>query len=502
MPSASSMDVPLLIGGRFEKSASDRHGEVFNPSTGRVQAQVPFCTADEIDRAVRSAAEALPAWSETPAVDRARFMFRFREKLQAGFEELAALVTREHGKTLAEARAEMQRGIEMVEFACGIPSLLMGQALENLAASVDCETSRHPVGVCVGITPFNFPSMVPLWMFPVAIACGNTFVLKPSEKVPLSAIKLGELLTEAGLPPGVFNIVHGDKAAVDALLTHPLVRAVSFVGSTAVARHVYQTGTANGKRVQAAGGAKNHLIIMPDADLEQTVKALQLSAFGCAGERCMAGSVAVPVGRIADELVEGLCRTGRSMKVGPTDCGAEVDMGPLISGAHRDRVSTYLDVATSEGAEVALDGREFNLPREGFLLGPSVVDRVQPSMRLAREEIFGPVLSVVRVGDLDEALALGRQCEYGNGASIFTNSGWAAREFKRRFNAGMIGINVGVPAPMAWFPFTGWNKSFFGDLHIQGVEGVHFYAQQKMTLSRWFRSAADSHADPIWKTRP
>ena len=496
------VEVPLFIGGRFESSVSDRRGDVFNPSTGRVQARVPFCTSDDIDRAVRAAADALSAWSETPAVDRARVMFRFREKLQSQFEELAALVTREHGKTLAESRAEMQRGIEMVEFACGIPSLLMGQALENLAPSVDCETSRHPVGVCVGITPFNFPSMVPLWMFPVAITCGNTFVLKPSEKVPLSAMKLGELLTDAGLPPGVFNIVHGDKGAVDALLTHPLVRAISFVGSTAVARHIYQTGTANGKRVQAAGGAKNHLIIMPDADLEQAIKALQLSAFGCAGERCMAGSVAVPVGRIADNLVEGLCRAGSAMKVGPTDAGADVDMGPLITAAHRDRVSSYLDIASSEGAEVALDGRAFDIPSEGFLLGPSVVDRVRPAMRLAREEIFGPVLSVVRANDIDEALALGRQCEYGNGASIFTNSGWAARQFKRQFNAGMIGINVGVPAPMAWFPFTGWNKSFFGDLHIQGVEGVQFYTQQKMTLTRWFRSATDSHADPIWKTKP
>ncbi len=494
--------VPVLVGGRFESSASDRQGEVFNPSTGKVQAKVPFCTAEEIDKAVQAAAGALPAWSDTPAVDRARVMFRFREKLQARFDELAALVTREHGKTLAEAKAEMQRGIEMVEFACGIPSLLMGQALENLAPSVDCQTSRHPVGVCVGITPFNFPSMVPLWMFPVAITCGNTFILKPSEKVPLSAIKLGELLTEAGLPPGVFNIVHGDRQAVDALLVHPQVRAISFVGSTAVAKYIYETGTANGKRVQAAGGAKNHLIIMPDADLEQAVKALQLSAFGCAGERCMAGSVAVPIGRIADELVDGLRHAGRSMKVGPTDGGADVDMGPLITAGHRDRVATYLDVAKSEGAEVALDGRSFDLPGEGFLLGPSVVDRVRPGMRLAREEIFGPVLSVVRVNDLDEALALGRQCEYGNGASIFTNSGWAARQFSRYFNAGMIGINVGVPAPMAWFPFTGWNKSFFGDLHIQGVEGVQFYTQQKLTLSRWFRSAADSHADPIWRSKP
>src|SRR5258708_31853536 len=341
--------VPILIGGRFESSASERRGDVFNPSTGRVQAQVPFCTPEETDRAVLAAADALPEWGETPAVERARVMFRFRDRLQSRFEELAALVTREHGKTIQESRAEMQRGIEMVEFACGIPSLLMGQALENLAPSVDCETSRHPVGVCVGITPFNFPSMVPLWMFPVAITCGNTFVLKPSEKVPLSAMELGKLLTEAGLPPGVFNIVHGDKTAVDALLTHPLVRVISFVGSTGVARYIYQTGTANGKRVQAAGGAKNHLIIMPDADLEQAVKALQLSAFGCAGERCMAGSVAVPIGRIADDLVEGLCRVSGAMKVGPTDGGAEADMGPLIRGTHRDRVAAYLGVAASEG---------------------------------------------------------------------------------------------------------------------------------------------------------
>lgn len=497
----STTTVPLFIAGRREPSSSTRRGEVYNPSTGKVQAEVPYATVEEVDKAVRVAYDALPAWAETPAVERARVLFRFRERMHAKFEELAALVTREHGKTLVEARAEMQRGIEMVEFACGIPSLLMGQCLENIATRVDCETSRHPVGVCVGITPFNFPSMVPLWMFPVAIACGNTFVLKPSEKVPLSAMALGDLLHEAGLPPGVFNVVHGDKVAVDALLTHPLVRAISFVGSTAVARYVFETGTQNGKRVQSAGGAKNHLIIMPDADLDQAVKALQASAFGCAGERCMAGSIAVPVGKIADGLVEGLCKVGSAMTVGPTDGGAKVDMGPLISKAHRDRVAGYLDVARKEGAEVALDGQKRDLPKDGFLLGPSVVDRVQPGMRLARDEIFGPVLSVVRANDLDEALAIGKQCEYGNGACIFTRSGWAAREFKRRFNAGMIGINVGVPAPMAWFPFTGWNKSFFGDLHIQGVEGVHFYTQQKMTMTRWFESAGESHADPIWKTK-
>ncbi len=499
--SSSPSEVPLLVGGEFTKSETSRWGTVFNPSTGKPLAKVPYCTAAEVGRAVEIASQALPGWSETPAVERARVMFRFRELMQSKFEELAALVTREHGKTPAEARAEMQRGIEMVEFSCGIPSLLMGQALENLATNVDCETSRHPVGVCVGITPFNFPSMVPLWMFPVAITCGNTFILKPSEKVPLSAMKLGELLTQAGLPAGVFNVVHGDKEAVDALLHHPLVRAVSFVGSTAIAKYIYQTGTANGKRVQSAGGAKNHLIIMPDADLDQAVKALQASAFGCAGERCMAGSIAVPVGRIADSVVEGLCKVGKAMKVGATDSGGDIDMGPLITREHRDKVAMYLDVAKQEGADVALDGRSFDLPSDGFLLGPSVVDKVKPAMRLAREEIFGPVLSVIRTDDLDEALALGRQCEYGNGACIFTRSGWAARQFKRHFNAGMIGVNVGVPAPMAWFPFTGWNKSFFGDLHIQGIEGVQFYTQQKMTLTRWFQSAGESHEDPVWKTK-
>jgi malonate-semialdehyde dehydrogenase (acetylating)/methylmalonate-semialdehyde dehydrogenase len=355
-----------------------------------------------------------------------------------------------------------------------------------MARYVDCETTRHPVGVCVGITPFNFPAMVPLWMFPVALTCGNTFVLKPSEKVPLSAVKLGDLLMQAGLPEGVFNIVHGDKECVDALLAHPLVRAISFVGSTAVAKHVYETGTRNGKRVQAAGGAKNHLIIMPDADLEQAVKAVQAAAFGCAGERCMAGSVVVPVGHIGDSVVSLVCQFAGSMKVGPTDDGADVDMGPVITRDHLQRVTGYLDIGRQEGAVVALDGRRIEKKGDGFLVGPSVLDRVEPDMRVTREEIFGPVLSVLRARDLDQALAVGKQCPYGNGASIFTRSGWAARQFKHHFNAGMIGINVGVPAPMAWFPFTGWNQSFFGDLHIQGIESVQFYTQQKTTMSRFF----------------
>ena len=492
--------VPMWIGGQWEANRAERLGKVFNPSTGQVIAEVPLGSADDAGRAVEAAAQALPAWAETPAVDRARVLFRFRERLVADSENLARLVTREHGKTLAEARASVQRGIEVVEFACGIPSLLMGQVLPNIAREVDCETVRHPVGVCVGITPFNFPVMVPLWMIPVALACGNTFVLKPSEKVPLSAVRLGELLQESGLPEGVLNIVHGDKVVVDALLTHPQVAAISFVGSTAVAQHVYRTGTAHGKRVQAAGGAKNHLIIMPDADLDQAAKALGASAFGCAGERCMAGSLALPVGGIADALVDRLRDLAGSMTVGPTDTGAAVDMGPVISREHRDRVASYLAIGQSEGADLAFDGRSSSYESsDGFLIGPSVLDRVEPTMRVAREEIFGPVLSVVRVGDLEEALAVGRDCPYGNGASIFTRDGRSAREFKHRFNAGMIGINVGVPAPMAWFPFTGWNQSFFGDLHIQGTEGVQFYTRQKMTMTRWFESSTTPHHDPVWK---
>jgi malonate-semialdehyde dehydrogenase (acetylating)/methylmalonate-semialdehyde dehydrogenase len=491
--------VPILSGGQWTKHASSNDGDVYNPSTGKVIARVPFCNAEQTAAVVDAAAEALPAWAETPPVERARIMFRYRDLVAAHFEEFAALVTREHGKTLPEARAEVQRGMEMIEFACSVPTMLMGDTLPNIASSVDAETNRHPVGVCVGITPYNFPFMVPLWMYPVAIACGNTFILKPSEKVPLSSVRLGELLMEAGLPDGVFNIVHGNKECVDVLLTHPNVAAISFVGSTSIAKYIYETGTKNGKRVQAAGGAKNHLIIMPDADLDQSVKALSASAFGCAGQRCMAGSVAVAVGKAGDPLVDGLCNHAGGFRVGPTDGNENVDMGPLIRRDHLERVAGYLDIAAQDGARVALDGRR-DFDGDGFLLGPSVIDEVEPGMRVAQEEIFGPVLSVIRVNDLESALDVGRSCPYGNGASIFTSSGYAARQFKRHFNAGMIGINVGVPAPMAWFPFTGWNQSFFGDLHIQGTESVHFYTRQKMTLTRWFASAEESHHDPVWKT--
>ena len=495
----SLKSVPILSGGHWIDVESNRTGKVFNPSTGQAIAEVPLCSVAQTNDVVQSAVNAFDEWNETPVVERARLMFKFRQLMEERFNELAELVTREHGKTLAESRAEVQRAVEMVEFACGIPSLIVGETMPNIAREVDAETVRHPLGVCVGITPYNFPSMVPMWMIPVALVCGNTFVLKPSEKTPLSANLIGKLLKEAGLPDGVFNIVHGDKECVDALLTHPKVAAISFVGSTPIARYIYETGTKHGKRVQAAGGAKNHLVIMPDADLDISVKALAASAFGCGGQRCMAGSIAVAIGSIGDPLVEGLREHASQMRVGPSDGNEDVDMGPLIRREHVERVGGFMDVASGEGASVAVDGRQ-DFAGDGFLIGPSVIDQVKSPMKVAQEEIFGPVLSVIRANDLDSVIEMGKACPFGNGASIFTRDGYAARHFKRHFNAGMIGINVGVPAPMPWFPFTGWNQSFFGDLHIQGTESVQFYTQQKMTLTRWFGSPTDSHADPVWKT--
>ncbi len=491
--------IQMLCGGQWRDSSTDRFSPVHNPSTGQVIAQTPLCTADEVAAVVEAAAEAQGDWAHTPVVERARVMFEYRQILQREFENLSRWVTREHGKTIGESRAEVQRGVEMVEFACGMPSLMMGRTISDIARNVDSETLRHPLGVCAGITPFNFPVMVPLWMVPVAITCGNAFVLKPSEKVPHSAVLLGELLIEAGLPAGIFSIVHGDKAAVDALLEHPKVASISFVGSTNVARYVYEQGTANGKRVQAAGGAKNHMIIMPDADLDQAVSAVETAAYGCAGERCMAGSVAVPVGPGGGAFVEAMAQKAKSLSVGETDGRDDTQMGPLISGEHRDRVAGYLDVAAEQGAAVALDGRQIDYDGGGFVIGPSIVDRVEPGMAVFEDEIFGPLLSVVHADTLEDALAIGRQCPYGNGASIFTRDGHAARQFKQHFNAGMIGINIGVPAPMAWFPFTGWNRSFFGDLHIQGMEGVQFYTRQKVTMTRWFASAGQSADDPVWR---
>lgn len=495
----------LLVNGTWIDSSASEFGDIANPSTGDVIARVPMGGPSDVDKAVQAAHQAFFDWAETPVVERARVMFRFKNVLEARYEEIAACVTREHGKTIAEARASLMRGIEVIEFACGVPSLINGECLENLARNVDCETMRHPLGVCVGITPFNFPAMVPLWMYPIALTCGNTFVLKPSEKVPLTSMLIAEALLEAGLPKGVFNIVHGGKDCVNALLTHPLVKAISFVGSTGIAKHVYETGTAHGKRVQAAGGAKNHIIIMPDADIDQTVHALQASAFGCAGERCMAGSLALPVGKAAEELMPRLVESAAKMTIGRTDEGGKPDMGPLISSEHLAKVTSLIQKGEGEGAELALDGRKLKVKEapKGFFLGPTIFDRAKPEMTIVKEEIFGPVLSVVRVETIDDAIEIGKNCQYGNGAVIYTNSGTAARHFKRHFNAGMIGINVGVPASMAWFPFTGWNNSFFGDLHIQGKEAIQFYTQQKMTMTRWFspKSTGDKYVDPVWKAK-
>ncbi|MBX9938066.1 MAG: CoA-acylating methylmalonate-semialdehyde dehydrogenase [Candidatus Obscuribacterales bacterium] len=493
----------LLVGGKWVDSDATEFQEVYNPSTGEVIALTPMGGKKDLDLAVQAAHKAFLDWKEVPVVERARVMFKFKALLETHYEEIARCVTREHGKTLPEAKASVQRGIEVVEFACGIPSLMMGDSMANIARNVDCETIRHPLGVCAGISPFNFPAMVPLWMYPVAITCGNSFVLKPSEKVPLSSIMIGKLLAEAGLPDGVFNIVHGGKDCVDAIIEHPLIRAISFVGSTTIAKYIYQNGTAHGKRVQAAGGAKNHIIIMPDADMEQTVQALQASAFGCAGERCMAGSLAIPVGEAGEELLPQLVASSSKMTVGRTDGDQAPDMGPVITREHLEKVKGMIEKGAKEGAELALDGREVEAAKnsKGFFLGPTIIDHARPEMTVVKEEIFGPVLSVVRAKTLEDAINIGKQCPYGNGAVIYTNSGRAAREFKHHFNAGMIGINVGVPAPMAWFPFTGWNNSFFGDLHIQGYEGIQFYTQQKMTMTRWFEPKGDAFQDPIWKAK-
>ena len=495
----------LLIGGKWVASKAQDFGNVWNPSTGELIARVPMCKADEVDLAVQEAEKAFPAWDDTPVVERARVMFKFKVLLEKHYEEISKAVSKEHGKTLAESKASVLRGIENVEFCLGIPSLIMGECMENIARSVDCETIRRPLGVCVGITPFNFPAMVPLWMYPMAITCGNTFVLKPSEKVPLTSMLIAELLKEAGLPNGVLNIVHGGKEAVDALLEHPLVKAVSFVGSTAVAKYIYEVGCKHGKKVQAAGGAKNHIIIMPDADMDLTVQALKSSAFGCAGERCMAGSIAIPIGEAAEELMPRLIESTESMTVGRTDGDTSPDMGPVISAEHMKKVRSLIDIGVKEGASLAVDGRNVKVPDapNGYYLGPTILDKTRPEMTVIKEEIFGPVLNVLRVPSLGAALKLGQQCPYGNGAVIYTNSGTAAREFKRYFNAGMIGINVGVPAPMSWFPFTGWNASFFGDQHIQGREGLNFYTRQKMTMTRWFDAdtSAKKFADPIWKAK-
>jgi malonate-semialdehyde dehydrogenase (acetylating)/methylmalonate-semialdehyde dehydrogenase len=470
---------------------------VYNPSTGEVIAECPAGGAAEVNAAVAAAEAAFPAWRDTPPIERARIFFRYRQLVEQNFDLLCQTVSREHGKTLAEARGSVYRGLENIEYACGIPTLLFGDSLKNIARGVDCDTINLPLGVCAGITPFNFPAMVPLWMFPLALACGNTFILKPSEKVPLCAVLLVQLLEKAGLPKGVLNLVHGGRPAVDALLTHPVVRAVSFVGSTPIARYIWETGTKHGKRVQANGGAKNYIVVMPDADVPKTVEALSTAAFGCAGERCMAGSTALTVGAAAERLLPQLVAAARAIKVGPTDRPAQPDMGPVITAQHRDRVLSLVASGEKEGAKVICDGRGVKIADApgGFFVGATIVDEVAQDMTIAREEVFGPVLNVMRMDDLDRAIELANQSAFGNGAAIFTSDGRAAREFTMRVKAGMVGVNVGVPATLAMFPFTGWDDSFFGDLHIQGKEAIQFYTQQKVVSTRWF----GGQVGDVWK---
>jgi malonate-semialdehyde dehydrogenase (acetylating)/methylmalonate-semialdehyde dehydrogenase len=478
-------EIGHYVGGVRVAGTSGRRGEVFDPATGAQTGRVAFASVDEVDNAVAAATAAFPAWSDLPPSRRATVMFRFRELLLRDADRLARLITAEHGKTFSDAQGELARGLEVVEFVCGIPHLLKGELTEQVSTGVDSHARRQPLGVCAGISPFNFPAMVPMWMFPVSIACGNTFVMKPSEKDPSLALELAALLTEAGLPAGVFNVINGDKVAVDALLEHPGIKAISFVGSTPIAEYVYKTGTAAGKRVQALGGAKNHLVVMPDADLDAAVDALMGSAFGSAGERCMAISIAVAVGdEVADTLIALLRPKITALKVGSgLDDG--VEMGPLVTGVHRDKVKSYIGTGITEGATAVLDGRTFEAKGDGFFVGGTLFDRVKPEMRVYREEIFGPVLGIVRVASFEEALRLVNDHEFGNGTSIFTRDGGTARTFDRAVQAGMVGINVPIPVPMAFHSFGGWKRSIFGDHAMHGMEGIRFYTRLKTTTTRW-----------------
>src|SRR5215470_2861464 len=475
-----------FVNGQAVPGTSGRFADVFNPATGEVSSRVPLANAAELDRAVQAAAAAFPAWSAVTPLQRARVMFRFKALVEANLDKLAATITAEHGKVLSDAKGSCIRGLEVVEFACGIPQLLKGDFTENVGTNVDCYAVRQPLGVCAGITPFNFPAMVPMWMYPIAIACGNTFVLKPSERDPSAPLLLAELFMEAGAPAGVLNVVNGDKEAVDAILTHPDIEAVSFVGSTPIAEYVFHTGTAHNKRVQALGGAKNHMVVLPDADLTQATDGLMGAAYGSAGERCMAISVAVAVGKIADPLIESLAPRVRQLKVGPgTDPQSE--MGPLVTKQHFDKVKGYVDTGVKEGAKLVVDGRGLKLQgyENGYYLGGCIFDQVKPEMRIYKEEIFGPVLTVVRVPDYNTAVGLVNGHEFGNGTAIFTRDGDAAREFASKINIGMVGINVPIPVPMAFYSFGGWKRSLFGDHHMHGPEGVRFYTRQKMVTSRW-----------------
>ena len=490
-PFATTHDVGHFINGVAAESRSGRSQPVFNPATGAIARQVALASVDEVNSAVAAALAAFPAWADTPPIRRGRVMFKFLELMNQHRDTLAAMITAEHGKVFTDAQGEVSRGIDIIEFACGIPQLLKGDYTEQVSTGIDNWTLRQPLGVVAGITPFNFPCMVPCWMFPVAIAAGNTFILKPSERDPSASIFMAELLKEAGLPDGVFNVVQGDKLAVDTLLTHPDVKAVSFVGSTPIAQYIYETGAHHGKRVQALGGAKNHMVVMPDADLEQTVDALIGAGYGSAGERCMAISVAVAVGDVADRLVPALAARAKTLKI---KNGMELDaeMGPIVTRQALDRISGYIEHGVSEGAQLVVDGRGHTVAGHegGFWLGGTLFDHVTPEMKIYKEEIFGPVLAVVRVPDFAAAVNLVNAHEFGNGVACFTSDGNVAREFARRIQVGMVGINVPIPVPMAWHGFGGWKKSLFGDTHAYGEEGVRFYTKQKSVMQRWPASIA------------
>ncbi|MDM0014575.1 CoA-acylating methylmalonate-semialdehyde dehydrogenase [Variovorax sp. J22P168] len=490
---SASTSLPVIahfVGGQKSAGSATRAQDVFNPATGRASGRVALANVSDVDAAVAAAQAAFPAWADTPPLRRARVMFKFLELLNQHRDELAHLITAEHGKVFTDAQGEVTRGIDIVEFACGIPQLLKGDFTDQVSTGIDNWTLRQPLGVVAGITPFNFPVMVPMWMFPVAIAAGNTFVLKPSPTDPSPSLRMAELLKEAGLPDGVFNVVQGDKEAVDALLVHPDVKAVSFVGSTPIANYIYETGARHGKRVQALGGAKNHMVVMPDADIDQAVDALIGAGYGSAGERCMAISVAVLVGDVADKLLPKLIERTKTLKVlNGTNLAAE--MGPIVTRAAHERITGYIAEGVKEGAKLLVDGRDFDAAKtgegcaDGFWMGGTLFDHVTPGMRIYKEEIFGPVLSCVRVHDLKEAVELINDHEFGNGVSCFTRDGNVAREFSRRIQVGMVGINVPIPVPMAWHSFGGWKKSLFGDMHAYGEEGVRFYTKQKSIMQRW-----------------
>ena len=483
---AAAGEVGHVIGGVAAAGRGGRRLPVFNPSTGAVARQVRLAEVEDVDAAVAAAQAAQPAWADMPPIRRARVLNHFLALLNQHKDTLAAMITAEHGKVFTDAQGEVTRGIDIVEFACGIPQLLKGDYTEQVSTGIDNWTLRQPVGVVAGITPFNFPCMVPCWMFPVALACGNAFILKPSERDPSASVFMAELLKQAGLPDGVFNVVQGDKVAVDALLLHPDVRAVSFVGSTAIAQYIYETGARHGKRVQALGGAKNHMVVMPDADIDQAVDALIGSAYGSAGERCMAISVAVLVGDVGDRIVPMLAQRAKTLKVqDPMTLDAE--MGPIVTQQAKERIEGYIGLGVQEGATLVVDGRGCQVPGldGGFFTGGTLFDHVEPTMRIYQEEIFGPVLVCVRVKDLAEAVALVNAHEYGNGVACFTSDGGVAREFSRRVQIGMVGINVPIPVPMAWHGFGGWKRSLFGDMHAYGEEGVRFYTRQKSVMQRW-----------------